>query len=691
MEKEKLQIIENSLPVGTTLSGKKVYHIEAVLGAGGFGITYRAYSITMDGNIHRKNYYAIKEYFMKGCYRDEDRTTVLCPPSIKHDIKQGRDDFEDEAGKLMNLGNLSNSIVKVNEVFKANATLYYVMEYLGGGDLETVVRNNKGGLPESRALSLIIPIAHAVSLLHSGEKRILHLDIKPDNIVMKTDEINGTTYPVLIDFGAAKHFDKNGKPTSLPTAKGATAGFAPIEQYDEISEFDARLDVYALGATLFYLLTGKYPIKSWDVSNQYILTSLPESVSGRTRNAVKNAMQKDKSNRTPSVAAFLKEIEQTYTLPLYYELGQFRITEILSEDDCSIVYKALLHHSIGNKDTGRQVSWDKGTPTDTLSYYMVRELFLKNRYTRNEDGTINNPDLPLVKTLFAKNGTVKGDTPWSSTCDTRYMTFARYMDLPEGVDSIPDERGGISKMRFLMNGTMYYVSKVERKPSALKAMLDYLAAHDRKVAMWIVALTLLYISISYISHLPQPSPKEDLIAPEDTSYVEEFYEEEENDTVLPPPAPSPTPTNEELFAEAKTLAEFKSLADKGYIKAYYPLAEKYYSTNNLTAAQQWAEKAVKAKVDSKLANALIAKIKKQSQPMNNDELFAHALKVNDWETIKALADKGYEKAYLPLAKHYLKKSSTHNLADKYAKKGLSINPSEAEEIIGILKAFGFYD
>lgn len=312
---DKVQWIENALPKGTKLkSGKHTYYIEKVLGVGGFGITYKAYTKAADGNIKHKIYYAIKEHFMKGCYRGGDATTVLYPPTIKNDMKLSRKDFENEAEKLTKLCKLSEHIVKVNETFKANETVYYVMEYLGGGDLARIVRKNKGALSETVALSLIVPIAKAVKILHSEETRFLHLDIKPENIVMKTDEFTGTDYPVLIDFGTARHFDKNGNPSSFSVAKGVTEGFSPIEQYETIGRFDARLDVYALGATLFYLLTGKTPVKAQDISGQYIMDALPANISERTREAIVHAMQQNKNDRTASVNLFLQEISDTYDL-----------------------------------------------------------------------------------------------------------------------------------------------------------------------------------------------------------------------------------------------------------------------------------------------------------------------------------------------------------------------------------------
>lgn len=303
----------NVLPKGTELhNGKRKYRVEKVLGTGGFGITYKVSSTVMVDNVAINTFFAMKEYFLSSCYRGDDGATMLFSPTMKIEVEQSLNDFITEAKRLNSLGHKSNNIVKVNEVFKENDTAYYIMEYLEGGNLQEYVRKN-GPLSESEAIALITPIAHAVESLHS--ERILHLDIKPENIVLKKNRDTGETTPVLIDFGLVKHFDSKGKPTTRLAAKGASDGFAPMEQYTTIDSFAPTLDVYALGATLYYLLKRKNPPKAFDIeSSAVIASSLP--VSEATKHAIANAMQKSKFDRTPSVIAFLsywetKELESS--------------------------------------------------------------------------------------------------------------------------------------------------------------------------------------------------------------------------------------------------------------------------------------------------------------------------------------------------------------------------------------------
>lgn len=293
----------SSLKIGTTLkSPTQEYRIEKILGAGSFGITYLATSKVKYGNVSFVVKFAIKEHFMESCYRDEDGVYVHCTPTSQKNVELSRKDFLNEAKRLQNICQYSKNIVHVNEAFEANGTAYYVMEYLDGGSPKS--------MDERSAVKLILQIADAVQILHNH--KLLHLDIKPDNIVLKT-AADGSSYPVLIDFGITKHFDKRGKPTSSPNAKGISLGYAPIEQNDVIQKFSPTLDIYALGATLLYLLTGKNPpssVKLIDASQKTLKEFIPASVSNSTREAILRAMYPNKQERTQTVNAFIKSLSR---------------------------------------------------------------------------------------------------------------------------------------------------------------------------------------------------------------------------------------------------------------------------------------------------------------------------------------------------------------------------------------------
>ena len=318
-KEEKAALLQQALPPKTVLkSGLREYKVVEVLGAGGFGITYKVVADIQVGNVTVSSYFVIKEHFLKGCWRAEDKASVLHAPTMEADIKMTRKDFIDEAKRLNKLGQKTPNIVKVNEVFEANGTAYYVMEYLDGGDLLHYV-SQYGPLPEEDAIRLIVIVAKAVVLLH--DNYLLHLDIKPDNIVLKTDAKTGKKLPVLIDFGIAKHFDKHGKPTSHLAAKGASEGYAPMEQYDEITHFAPEIDVYALGATLYFLLTGKHPPKAFNIhSFRELQNNLPSGISTRTVDALAAAMKPGKFERTKTVSAFVQDLNGEHITGHYTEV-----------------------------------------------------------------------------------------------------------------------------------------------------------------------------------------------------------------------------------------------------------------------------------------------------------------------------------------------------------------------------------
>ena len=314
---------KHTLPIGAKLqSPKRVYTVEQVLGQGGFGITYKVSANIRVDNVVARTSFAVKEFFMKeSCERDSHDSVCYSSP-VKDKVEESKRDFLAEAQRLNKISLEHPNLIHVNEVFEANNTVYYVMEYLDGGSLRSYVRKH-GPLSEHEALEMMKPIFKAVDFLH--QNLMTHLDIKPDNIMLKRDADSGKIIPVLIDFGLSKHYDKNGKPTSTLRVSGCSDGYAPMEQYVGIYTFTPQADVYALAATLLFTLTGKDPVIATELSKDKIVTSLPESVCSKVKEAVVSAMKMRKEERTQSVRLFIENlcIEQTSNV----ENGRFRVEE----------------------------------------------------------------------------------------------------------------------------------------------------------------------------------------------------------------------------------------------------------------------------------------------------------------------------------------------------------------------------
>lgn len=393
---------EYILPVGAILkSSEGEYTIKKVLGQGGFGITYQAKGRRTGDNVFHK--YAIKEFFVKGqCWRNAGDDTMQYSPAAKAEIKECLKDFKDEAIRLNKICRGNRYIVNVNEVFEANGTVYYVMEYLEGGNLRDKIRENGGGLSEGVALSYIRPIAEAVEYIHS-RYNLLHCDIKPDNIMLRLDEEGQPTEPVLIDFGISVHFSKKGEITTTHNAIGVSPGYSPQEQFQgldtllqtrrklneeghaDLSIVPYEMDVYALGATLYYLLTGLNPAPASYGLEKIIEKKLSEfSISGRTKNVIINAMRQPYMERTKTAAEFLKGFEERYYLPRWYVLKSPNaayqvISGLKTETGNSLCYDAVIY-------TGDEQSSDGNA---TLSHrYTLYEYFVKGIHQRREDESV---------------------------------------------------------------------------------------------------------------------------------------------------------------------------------------------------------------------------------------------------------------------------------------------------------------
>ncbi len=265
-----------ALAPGTQLlSDQNTYTIVRTIGSGGFGITYAASVPARIGNIRTSVTVAIKEHFPAAdCERDPDSHSLTCGPTASGRVGMSLNDFFDEAQCLQRIAGLHPNIVTVNEVFRANNTAYYVMEYINGISLKEYVAT-KGGLSLKETVEIMLPVVSAVATLH--QNRFTHLDIKPSNIMLANSE-DGTIRPVLIDFGLAKHYNSDGSATATVSLTGFSEGYAPVEQYSGITKFSPAVDVYSLGATILFCLTGKTPPRSVEMTPESLRALLPAGI-----------------------------------------------------------------------------------------------------------------------------------------------------------------------------------------------------------------------------------------------------------------------------------------------------------------------------------------------------------------------------------------------------------------------------
>lgn len=299
-----------ALPAGSILrSPIAQYEIVRVIGSGGFGITYLATSVTRVGNIPVKFKVAIKEHFPKtDCERRADSQGIAYSAPAASRYNGSLRNFLAEARRLQELSGANPNIVNVNEVFEANGTAYYVMEYLEGQSLKSEI-SASGPMKPERAMEVMRPVISAVALLHG--RKIMHLDIKPDNIMLAVEE-NGRQRPVLIDFGLSKHFNPDGSVTSSIGLNGVSDGFTPIEQYAGVTKFSPASDVYSLAATMLYALSGEVLPAAAEVNDAVLRNYLPATVNQNVARLLVSALSFRIPDRPTDASVFGRMLDEAF-------------------------------------------------------------------------------------------------------------------------------------------------------------------------------------------------------------------------------------------------------------------------------------------------------------------------------------------------------------------------------------------
>jgi eukaryotic-like serine/threonine-protein kinase len=247
------------LPSNCIVSG---YRIVRRLAEGGFGMVY----LVSDGQGHL---FALKEYLPAALvFRHVGQLAPTIRPGKEALYRLGMRSFFEEGRSLAQISH--PSVVKVLNFFQENSTVYMLMELLSGHTLQDFItlarKRNKGKiLREATILTLFDDLLSGLRYVH--QQKVLHLDIKPANVFVSTDD-----KPVLIDFGAAREvLNKEG----LFVRPMYTPGFAAPEMYDKVSNFGPWTDIYAVGACLYSCMTG-YPPQ--DVPKRKEFDKLPEAL-----------------------------------------------------------------------------------------------------------------------------------------------------------------------------------------------------------------------------------------------------------------------------------------------------------------------------------------------------------------------------------------------------------------------------
>jgi serine/threonine protein kinase len=270
---------------------KNKYQIIKVLGQGGFGITYLAEDIILGTR------FCIKELFVSGSSIRSQNMTVLTQNLKEFSFADFKERFLQEAKQLARFNHYN--IVRVIDYFEANNTAYVVMEYIKGKTLKELVAS-KGPISFQESNNIIAQLLTAVEIVHNAG--MLHRDIKPDNLIITED---GRV--VLIDFGSARAFAE-GK-TVAQTAF-VSPGYAPLEQYNPNARKGTYTDIYSIGATFYFMLTGHKPLNVTERYTERLIAphELNKSVSIQVSSAVMLAMEMKAEDRFQNVNEFREAV-----------------------------------------------------------------------------------------------------------------------------------------------------------------------------------------------------------------------------------------------------------------------------------------------------------------------------------------------------------------------------------------------
>ena len=284
------------LSQGITLQNGR-YRIEGHLASGGFGNTYLVQDLRLD--VRR----VAKEFFMRGInQREVDGTVSVSNHDNRDSYNRQKDKFMGEARRLARFNN--PHIVHVHDFFEENGTAYYIMDYVDGCSLSALLsQRTDESMTEAEVRPILNQILDALQAVHAQRddngRALCHLDLKPGNIML--DKQAGA---VLIDFGASKQIDPEGSGNlSTSSAMAFTPGYAPPEQVQQnLAAIGPWTDFYALGATLYKLLTGQKPPSSDDIINEgTAIFAFPPSVSVTMRRLIMTLMDPRRKARPQNV------------------------------------------------------------------------------------------------------------------------------------------------------------------------------------------------------------------------------------------------------------------------------------------------------------------------------------------------------------------------------------------------------
>ena len=349
------------LQPNTTLQGGK-YRIEQMLGQGGFGITYLARNTVFDIDV------AIKEFFMKD-ENDRNGSSVTMPNTTKQELFHGQmEKFKKEAKRMFAIKN--EHVIGVQDLFEENGTAYYVMDYVDGENLAERLKRTDKSMSEQEVRAILPQILDALKSVHDAG--IWHLDLKPANIML--DKAGNVK---LIDFGASKQLNAQKGGATTSTAISYTNGYAPREQMEQnYDKFGPWTDIYALGATLYTMLTNKRPPLPTDIDDdisddKHFALPIPQEFQNSLEQKLILWLMETNRNLRPQNVDSITEFIKKGAFSSNDHLDRNGVNELIDDEDTIIIQP--IQNSLDEDNNNIPLSDVKKSDAN-LKYIGMKEL-----------------------------------------------------------------------------------------------------------------------------------------------------------------------------------------------------------------------------------------------------------------------------------------------------------------------------
>lgn len=469
---------QSMLKVGTILHG--TYRIDSYLSSGGFGNTYIATNVEFDERV------AIKEFFMKGVTQREDNQTTVSVSNSENtnSFLEQKEKFKKEARRIRQLKN--DHIVTVHDLFEENGTAYYVMDFVDGENLSERLKRIGKPMTEEEVQDILPQILDALKAVHDAD--IWHLDLKPANIMLdKSGQLK------LIDFGASKQLNSQKGGATTSTAISYTNGYAPREQMEQnYDKFGPWTDIYALGATLYNLLTNKRPPLPTDIDDDVTVDKheslpFPDSVSDNIKTLVLSMLRTNRLQRPQDVEAII-DIEQARTRGATNTPKQQIITpENAQNDEETIIAIPQSEETVvGQKDKQKRKliqepipktnQYDPDDSNDTSYLWkaigIVASVILIGYFLIPKGSAESSPE-PSANEEYKLIENVQDNNQPTSEAVTKYT--GKIYDV---VEEMPEYPGGQDALVSFLSNNINYPEEAEKKGIEGKVIVTFIVEPD---------------------------------------------------------------------------------------------------------------------------------------------------------------------------------------------------------------------